>query len=321
MTDSKVDIVTQLNENVIKTLKTSLDNGYILQHNANGVPMNVRPGFKFSEKVVPKNSNASDHVVSTRTSSYYPYLKRSPDQIQISVKNNNRFKTDSQAKINQKQYNNNEIYQTYGQEPKPRHVFTADCTKIDLGSDNENYFVYWENPPNMDEPISMTEKKMYLGKHLNLWYGETMTMRYNASKSLQLYFECFKSKQNESLTEIFIMCKKKDIEKTKKDINKVIVHGLQFEIVNGIGTNALQSDEDNSDSDTNYSDESFESYSSDIESQKGGELDENDSYDRIITVHLIEYESAVRSGGSNITNSMGIISGLFVIAICAIFPR
>ena len=321
--DDSVDIVTQLNENVKKTLETYSVEGYILQHNANGVPMNVRPGFKFSVKNVQKNSNASDHVVNTRTLSHHPFLKRSPDQTQINGIRNNRLKTDIQAKINQKQYNNNEIYQTYGQEPKPRHVFTADCTKIDLRSDNENYFVYWKNPPNMNEPISMAEKKMYLMKHLNLWYGDTMTERFKGFKSLQLYFECFKSNQNEELQDIFIMCKKEDLEKTKEDIKKVKVVGLLFEIVNDIGTNALQSYEDNSDSYTTYSSDSFDSYNSE-ELQSGGEPDDNDrksTKSKIIKVHLIEYDSTVHNGGSNIANSMGIISGLFVIAICAIFPR
>jgi hypothetical protein len=331
MTDSEVDIVTQLNENVKKTLETSLGKGYILQHNANGVPMNVRPGFKFSGKKIPENSNASDHVVNTRTLSHHPFLKRSPDQTQISGIRNNRLKTNIPAKINKKQYGKNELYKTYGQEPKPIHVFAANCKEIDLESNIDNYFVYWKNPPNMDEPITTAEKKMYLGKHLNLWYGETLTMRYNASESLKLYFKCFKSEKNKKLEEIFIMCKKEDLEKTKEDIEKVNVDvdGLEFKIANGIGTIVSKPNENNSDSETNYSDDEFESTSSEAdentsEPKFGGESDDNDieiTKSRIITVHLIEYDSRVHKGGSYIANSMGIISGLFVIAICAIFPR
>jgi hypothetical protein len=317
--DDSVDIVTQLNENVKKTLDTYSVEGYILQHNANGVPMNVRPGFKFSVKNVQKNSNASDHVVNTRTLSHHSFLKRSPDQTQINGIRNNRLKTNIQAKINQKQYNNNEIYQTYGQEPKPRHVFTADCTKIDLRSDNENYFVYWKNPPNMNEPISMAEKKMYLMKHLNLWYGDTMTERFKGFKSLQLYFECFKSNQNEELQDIFIMCKKEDLEKTKEDIKKVKVVGLLFEIVNDLQEYKIEESNSSSTSDEYSMD--FDSFEDDEENKNGGGPVESDSDDRIIKVHLIEYDSTVHNGGSNIANSMGIISGLFVIAICAIFPR
>jgi len=313
MTDSEVDIVTQLNENVKKTLETSLGNGYILQHNANGVPMNVRPGFKFSEKIVPKNSNASDNVVNKHTSSPYSYSKLSQHDRRINNgMDNNRFKTNIPAKINQKLDDGNDIYKIYGQKPTSKHVFAANCKIINLMSSEENYFVYWDEPPRNenDKPFSMTEKQKYLGKHVNLWYGGTISTRVSGWHSLKLYFECFTSKQNEDLTEIFIVCK--NVNETQKDIQKVKVEGLQFEIYN-------INEDSESKSGTDYSNDEFDSYEDD--GQKGGEPNQNDSYDRKITVHLIEYDSVVHKGGSYIANSMGIISGLFVIAICAIFPR
>jgi hypothetical protein len=314
MTDSEVDIVTQLNENVKKTLETSLGNGYILQHNANGVPMNVRPGFKFSEKIVPKNSNASDNVVNKHTSSPYSYSKLSQHDRRINNGMvNNRFKTNIPAKINQK-LDENDIYKIYGQKPTSKHVFTANCKEINLMSSEENYFVYWDEPPRNenDKPFSMTEKQKYLGKHVNLWYGGTISTRVSGWHSLKLYFECFTSKQNEDLTEIFIVCK--NVADAEKDITKLKVGGLKFEIDNS-------NEDSDSDSESGYSNESFESISDEDNVQNGGEPNENDSNDRKITVHLIEYNSTVHKGGSYTANSMGIISGLFVIAICAIFPR
>ena len=81
-------------------------------------------------------------------------------------------------------------------------------------------------------------------------------------------------------------------------------------------------EESNSSSTSDVYSMKFEPYEDDEENKNGGGPVESDSDDtREITIHLIKYNSSVHKGGSNIANSMGIISGLFVIAICAIFPR
>ena len=311
MTESDEDIIKKINETVQSALQNSSEKKYTLKYRARGVTLSVPPDFKFYKHNDVKNSNTSNNFDNILKSSPHPYLIRSQNQTRINNGPiNNQLQTNMRDKINRKYNDNNEIYEIYGQEPKSKHVFAANCKVIDLNSDNNNYFVYWPEPPldpNDKTPITMAKIQTYLGKHLNLWYCGTMSERFKGFKSLQLYFECFKSKQNEGLTEIFIVCK--DVKKTKEDIEKVKVYGLKFSI---------------NFPDDYYSDD-FESFTTDDQDDVklvGGETVENDiDNTRKIKVHLIEYNSTVHRGGSYIGNTMGIISGLFVIAMCAIFPR
>ena len=335
-TDQDIDT---LNTTVQSALNNASQEKFILKYRSHGVNLNVPSNFTFYKQTREKSSNTPNNFDNRIKSSHHPYLKRSPDQTRINnVQIYNKLQTNISEKINRKaKYY--DISKIYDQKPKSKHVFAANCKVINLYSDINNYFVYWEKPPRSEKekekPIMMAEKKMYLG-HLNLWYGGTLTTDASRIDSLQLYFECFKSKQNEGLTEIFIVCE--DVEETIKDIIKVKVDGLQFKLKYGKGNeikndlnyeNLIESDSNEESSDTNYADDNFETlYSEDDENtlqpKVGDEPVENDNDNtktRFITVHLIEYDSAIYRGGSYIANSMGIISGLFVIAICAIFPR
>lgn len=303
MTDinEEINLLNKLNTDVVELKRKLYGTKYSLQHNVNGVRMNVGKDFKFSIHKEAVN-NRSWYSSETKPAPYKsPYPQPPNPQV---VRENNRASQPVPGSRRVRQPGPiigypDQVSKAYGKFPTPPYKFAIDCTGINLESSKDTPFAYWEYPPYIDRKdktikIKMEQVQYHNGK-LNLWYSGTEFNTFRGLSSLRQYFSCF---QNGGIEEIYITCI--DIEDMQKRIENLNIEDLEVTFIK--------------------EDEEDRSESSEGDDDVPNDIDADSRKVKKITVHLITWRNPA-TGGSYVANSMGIISGLFVIAVCAIFPR